>query len=236
MEAGVSGGMEINPAARLPQLMANPMPSVAESWDRVNRWLAVHAPKLLASLNPGASASALQDAEQTFGFGMPDDWRELYGAHDGMNDETNLGGLFFGMEFLSLSRVTSDYVERADYLKDEPLALRVADRGIRTDDLRNPRWITLAYDGSGTWLRVDLDPAAAGQRGQLIFVDDSNGVAILLGASLREFFESFAHDLEQGRYSLDADALKDGNEFLLPAPEIDVVNWFRSSRWNHLKR
>jgi cell wall assembly regulator SMI1 len=211
-------------------------PSVVASWDRIHGWLATHAPKLLANLNAGATSTTLDEAERTFGFEMPLPWRELYLVHDGMNEEGNLGNLFCGMEFLDLSRVTSDHRERR-ILADEPLDLRVADPGIRTENLRNPRWVALACDGSGTtWLRVDMDPADGGRCGQVIFVDEAHYVGILLGSSIAEYLQSFAENLEQMQYFLDPDALDGGNEFLNCAPEIDVINWFRVPGWNYLKR
>lgn len=49
-------------------------PSVVESWDRIHKWLEVNAPKILASLNPGASDEEIAAAERSIGDPMPPDW------------------------------------------------------------------------------------------------------------------------------------------------------------------
>jgi cell wall assembly regulator SMI1 len=215
-----------------------PVNGVTEAWERIHTWLSKHAPKILASLNPPATDAQIAAAEKAFKVRMPDEWRELYRVHDGMNDDSNLGSLFYGMNFLTLERAIVEYGLNDE--NDEPEAKRMpatrAEAGIRTEDMHNRKWIAVAHDGGATLIRVDMDPAPAGHPGQVIFTDHDDDVVFLIAQNIGKLLWQFVEDLEAGRYVLDEDAREDGDEFLSPVPEIDVVNWHRSSRWKHLDK
>jgi cell wall assembly regulator SMI1 len=206
-----------------------------DPWDRIHKWLSAHAPKILRNLNAGAGDSEIVAAERALGQKMPQEWRDLYRAHDGMNTDQNTGSLFFGMQFLPLERVLREQTNN-DVKGAKPLPVRAADPGIRLADMHNPKWIAFAHDCGNTLLRVDLDPGEGGRVGQVIFTDHADDTVIVLAPSLPAFLAEFAGDLEAGRYFLDKDALADGNEFLNCKAEIDVVNWSFSPRWKHLAR
>jgi cell wall assembly regulator SMI1 len=216
------------------------VPSVVESWDRIHKWLEANAPKILASLNPGASDEEIAAAERSIGDPMPPDWRELYRVHNGLNQTSGYGNLFHGLNFFDLERVVREITQ--DRLQSEslgsdyvPVEVRKADTGIRRDDVFNLRWIALGHDWSRLLIRIDLDPGAGGQMGQVICVDSEFQVAIRLAVSVSRFIHDFAEDLEHGKYFLNAEALEEGREFLDCVPEIDVVNWWKSPRWKHLE-
>lgn len=217
------------------------MSSIPNAWDRIHQWLRSHAPKILTNLNPGASELEIASAERALGIVMPDDWRELYHIHNGMNEEANQGSLFYGMSFLSLERVLANYTREAENKRElgneyTPESVRAADPGIQLKEMHHKDWIPLAHDWGDTLIRVDLNPAASGKSGQVIFTDHVYRVAILLAPSICQFLDTFANDLECGRYFLKPDALEDGDEFLDCAAELDVVNWWKSPRWKHLER
>jgi cell wall assembly regulator SMI1 len=158
-----------------------------------------------------------------------------------MNCDKNLGNLFYGMNFLPLERVVAEFSQDASTKAElgsayTPDAAEGADRGIKTQDMHNGGWIPLAHNWGDTLIRVDMDPAAGGHRGQVIFTDHAYGVAILLAPGVGQFLAGFADDLESGRYSLKDEALEDGNEFLECAAEVDLANWWKSPRWEHLQR
>lgn len=216
------------------------MHSVREAWDRIERWLWRNAPKILASLNSGASDEEIAAAEQALGISMPEDWWELYRVHNGLNDEGNQGSLFHGMNFFDLDRVVSEFsqnvVDVQEGESDSPPEMVVAgDPGIQKGDLFNTAWVPLAHDWGASLIRVDMAPAEGGQSGQVIATDSECRVAMLLAPSISEFLSNFADDLEQGRYHLNADAMEEGNEFLNCAAEIDITNWWQSPRWKHLE-
>ncbi len=211
------------------------MESVTNSWRRIEAWLSRNAPKIVRNLNPGATAAELAAAERELGHPMPQDWHELYHVHNGMNDTGNQGNLFFAMTFLPLGRAVSEHaLDNTPGAK--PLPVRAADPGIRKDDMHNPKWIAFAHDNGETLLRVDLDPGPGGAAGQVIFTDHADDTVICVAPSLSEFLAEFVRDLESGKYFLDKDALKEGDEFLACAEEIDIMNWHLAPRWKHLKR
>jgi cell wall assembly regulator SMI1 len=206
-----------------------------EIWSRIHKWLSANGPKILGNLNPAASNVEIDGAASSFGCTMPDDWRQLYCAHNGMNSNGNRGSLFFGMQFLSLEMAVREYAN-SNTAGVKPLDVRAGDPGIRKDDMHNPKWIPFAHDSGDTLLRVDLDPVPGGTVGQVIFTDHADDTVILLAPSLNQFLLAFVGDLESGRYFLNRDALADGNEFLSCDKDIDVVNWSFSPRWKHLRR
>lgn len=216
------------------------MHSIAKNWDRVHSWLAIHAPKILASLNPGATDEELDAAEAELGLAIPSAMRDLYRIHDGISLDENFGSLFYGIEFLDLSQVVSTYSDRAassQTMKDEGLSLiKAADTGIQDQDMFNLGWIPFACDGADVLLHVDTRPDTSGTVGQVIFSDYDYDVVGLVAQGIDTLLNQFADDLENGRYYLDADALKDGNEYLDCEKEIDIVNWSQTSRWKHLDK
>lgn len=213
------------------------MSSISESWDRIHGWLQQHAPRIFASLNPGASPSELDSAENAIGMPLLSDWRELYSIHNGMSHEHNNGSLFHGMNFLTLSRVVTEVTQsRECALEGDGDTVAKADSAINTSDMNCDHWIPLAHDWGELLLKVDLAPESVGDVGQVIFADYTYRVAGLVAPSIKVFLNDFANDLEAGRYVLNADAFEDGNEFLDCDGDIDVVNWWSSPKWKHLER
>ena len=218
-----------NTQAELEKEMVNAAP-----WSSINDWLNVNAPKIAGNLNPPATDEQIAATEAEIGIKMPDDWRQLYKTHNGMNHDSNFGSLFYGIEFLSLDKVKSEYESSVDLSADSKFPVKSTNASINTSDMNNPKWIALAHDGSGNMIRVDMDPGENGQSGQVIFADIDSDVVILLAASIDQFLHNFAADLQSGKYHLAEDALKEGDEYLNCVPEIDVINWVSSPKWKEL--
>lgn len=211
------------------------MSSVGELWIRIHDWLAAHAPKIMDNLNSPATDAEILEAEKLLGHAMPDEWRDLYRAHNGMNSNSNFGSLFYGMQFLTLTEAVGDHKNNSVPVEvDTPV--RAADNGISQKDIYNANWIAFASDGGDTKLRVDMDPGPTGKVGQVIFTDLADDTVILLDEGISQFMSTFVQDLELGRYFLNQDALEDGYHFLDCDAEIDIVNWSSSPRWKHLAR
>ena len=200
------------------------------TWTRIDSWLAANAAKIIGNLNPPASDGDLSHAEATIGAPMPDGLRDLYRRHNGLNDDDNHGSLFYGMHFVPLAEL----VDRHSRTAGEPVPVRAADDGIDMHDILNPEWITFAHDFGDCSLCVDLAPAAGGTIGQVIFTDQADSTAIWLANGIEQFLAEFAGDLELNKYFLNSDALDEGNHFLDCIPEIDILNWVSSPRWQHL--
>ena len=204
---------------------------VNNALNRIAHWLAAHAPRILKeSLNPGASDAQLEALEAAIGHHLPADYKALYHRHDGLNEDAdNFGSFFYGLSFLPLAEVAAMRQHRA--AAAVPVPLRQAHPALKADNAQRPQWLCLGFDGSHVWLCVDLDPVDGHRYGQVILVDEELETAFPVAYSVVALLTDFAHYLEQGRYSLDPDALDDGNEYLTPAPKIDLINWSAAKRW-----
>lgn len=197
----------------------------------IQQWLQHHAPKIAnLSLNSSVTETALNQLEQKIRKSLTQHFKDLYLWHNGMNEDENLGSLFYGMEFLSLERIENYREERSD-LFDEIFVLGYADPQINKINAHHPDWIIFAHDGGRTGLYLDLAPTESGKIGQIIFVDHEYSVAILVADSMFALVQQFSEDLQQGLYHLNEDALEDDNEFLETDVSIDLVNWHNSTRW-----
>lgn len=206
----------------------------SKDWDRIHTWLGEHAPKILNTLNPGASNDEIAAAEKAIGVSLPVAWKDLYAQHNGLNSTSNQSNLFHALDFLPLKAVLTERELIAGGGAPEPV--KAADAGIETHDIRNQHWVPIANDWGDVSILVDLQPGSGGTLGQVIATDLVYRVAIMLAPSMEAFIKNFADDLEQGLYSLNQEALADGNEFLDCAPEIDLSNWWKSPRWKHLEK
>ncbi|QIX59868.1 SMI1/KNR4 family protein [Hymenobacter sp. BT18] len=203
----------------------------------IETWLAANAPRILhESLNPGASEEVLAALEKAVGRPLPDDYKTLYRWHNGLDEEAeNFGNFAYGLSFLPLEEVTANVHSRKQDAEAFPLARTAAE--VRADNVLNPYWVSLGFDGSHAWLHVDLDPTPAGTYGQVIFLDEVEETAFLVASSVTSFLSDFARDLQQGLYSLNPDALEeDDNEFLAPDAIIDLVNRDATTRWQAASR
>lgn len=181
-------------------------------------------------MNDGAAESELSGLEAAIGRSLPEDYKALYRWRNGLDEDAdNFGNLFYGLSFIPLERVAAAFQSRA---QDPELCPPVyAQAPVKTDNVLNPYWLQLGFDGSHTWLCVDLDPAPAGSYGQVIFVDEVNESVFQVADSVTALLAQFADDLEQGLYSLEPDALEEGDEFLSPEASIDVNVWYQAARW-----
>src|SRR6185295_9815489 len=77
-------------------------------WRRIEYWLKENAPKVLESLQPGASDEEIKKAEEFMGISFPSDFRLSYKIHNGQIEDQNLG-FIEGKEFLSLEGIKSQW-------------------------------------------------------------------------------------------------------------------------------
>ncbi|SDC29502.1 SMI1/KNR4 family protein [Acinetobacter boissieri] len=197
---------------------------------KIDTWLQDHAPKIFElSLNFPVTAKQLKNFEGYLGFNLPQDFKDLYYWHNGMNDEDNMGSLFQGMELLSLENIK---IQRSGF-EDEKAPLEHTDPQVKKDNAFNNKWIKFSHDGSRTGLYLDLDPTELGTVGQIIFVDFDYDVGFLVAKSITDLVSVFLNDLNNQLYFLSEDALDDDQEFLEADPTIDIINWHDSERWAH---
>jgi cell wall assembly regulator SMI1 len=115
-----------------------------EIWRRIEHWLAIHAPALLADLQPGASEQAIAETEGFLGITFPEDIRASFRLHDGQAGDGPW--MMDGWELLSLTRICDEWRVWKDLYDsgDFDDALSISTDPIRSD-WWNPSWIPLTY-------------------------------------------------------------------------------------------
>ena len=166
--------------------------------------------ELTFELNAGASEADFAELEQTLGYALPEEFKELYRVANG---EADIDGVFAGDEWLSIERIIDEYdiwqALHADgsFQNDDgsDFGCQPEDAGIKPDFWWNPKWIPLTADGGGNSKMIDLDPAEQGRVGQIIQMWHDDEAREKVANSLREFLQNYVRDLEAGLYVLDAD-------------------------------
>ena len=161
-------------------------------------------------LNAGAREADFAKLEQTLGYALPEEFKELYRVANG---EPDIDGVFASDEWLSIDRIISEYAVWKDLYDDGSFqeddgtdyGCEPEDAGIKADFWWNPKWIPLSADGGGNGKMIDLDPAPSGTAGQIIQMWHDDAAREKEANSLREFLQNYVQDLEAVRYVLDAD-------------------------------
>jgi len=178
-----------------------------EAWDRIEAWLAANAPRVLESLQPGATDAQIAEAEAALSVRLPDEFKASCRRHDGQGDER--AGFVLGWELLSLARIGEVWAFWKDLLDGGGFADSVAEGGpgVRAD-WWNARWVPLTCSGSSNYNCLDLDPAPGGRAGQVISVWHDDGDRDALAPSFRVWLEDFAGALESGGYVVEDGCLR----------------------------
>jgi cell wall assembly regulator SMI1 len=201
-----------------------------EAFAKISKWLTTNANKISElSLQVGTNDSKLSELETLIGRQLPEDFKEMYRLHNGMDSSENMASFFYGMDFYSVDRIMSEFKRKIEI--KESCVLKKSSKEIDMANIYNPNWICFGFDGAHTSLLLDFSPTKEGNEGQVIFIDDENDIGILVATSTSELLTTFADDLENGLYSLDEGALDDDCHFLETNKKIDIVNWFNADRW-----
>lgn len=124
---------------------------VEQSWARIERWLADHAPASLAALNPPASAQAIERLQATLGYALPEQLVVLLSQHDGAGVDWNVPQLTLpgGYGLMSAALIEQAW---QTYTK----ALRAADDpDVITGLWWHPEWVPFAVAPSFDALVID---------------------------------------------------------------------------------
>ncbi|AKJ31944.1 SMI1/KNR4 family protein [Caldimonas brevitalea] len=185
-----------------------------ELWGRLESLFEAHAPTLLPTLRPPASAQQIEAAERTMGISFTEDLRAAYLRHDGAADETMEHRPFFFHygAWCSLERMLEKWHSMCDLvasLKDEPGGddqFPVEDDSWADLEVRPEYWnrhrIPVSRTNTINSLYVDLQPGPAGVRGQLL-QDSGAGEPLVIARSLNEYLGTMADRIEQGLLAWD---------------------------------
>jgi cell wall assembly regulator SMI1 len=179
-------------------------------WDRFESMLSVHAPQLLATLEPPASEAQIAEAEAAMGVRLPDEVRHAYLRHDGTlhGDLDEPSSLFVPFNWWAcLDDVVDNWrmkVEVSNSLraKGDPGDL-FPTYASWWEDLKvcpvwwNQKWIPIGLSGTATSAYIDLDPAPKGTVGQLI-LDGGMQEARWIANGFNHYLELLIDRVERG--------------------------------------
>jgi cell wall assembly regulator SMI1 len=166
-------------------------------WDRIHRWLDANAPTGYGHLRPGASAKAIQAAEQAMGLKLPADVKESYRIHDGQGLEPGLiGGE--GWRLLSLREIVESW---GQWSRADP---------------ENACYVPIAWGVMSDCVFLDLDPNSE-EPGRLMIQRRDSDKPDPLRPSFSFWLEDFADQLEDGEF-----AYSEEHEQIMYADELDL--------------
>lgn len=161
-----------------------------EKWKKLEDWLKVSNPMLLADLNPAATDDDIRILEEKIGVQLPTDFVECLKIHNGQKGSAD--GLFSGMEFLSSQRILDEWKIWKNLMDRGHFEHFEAKSEIEIQNTWwNPRWIPFTSNGAGDHLCLDLAPTDRGQLGQIITVWHDDGYRKKNANSFAHWFMEF---------------------------------------------
>jgi cell wall assembly regulator SMI1 len=154
---------------------------------RLDRWLAMHRPRFLHALQPGASAAELDRLQHEISAPLPPGLRTLLAWHNGQNED--IVGSFEQSWRLMSTQAIADAKKELDNDATGQAAKDGWQRG----------WIPFLEDDGGDYLCLDTSQPTAPVRG---FWPGKKADTIV-APSLAAWLEDFVTELEQGHYTED---------------------------------
>ncbi|MFF3619099.1 SMI1/KNR4 family protein [Streptomyces sp. NPDC002467] len=179
-------------------------PSVSESWTRIEKWLADHAPAAHAALAPPADSADIAAVERVIGGPLPRALVASLRRHDGLRGHgfTLIPGFYAPMgargiadEWRRLQGFYDVSTEEEDDAADDFMKT-----GFSSALYGHPRLIPIARDGTGGHLVLDHRPEP--DRGRVHVVEPVEGLLRVpheKWSSLPALMEAIAGSLETGR-------------------------------------
>ena len=130
------------------------VPPIEESWERLEAWLAAHAPASSARLNPPASPDAIDDAQRQMAIALPTDLVSSLLRHNGASEFDANGTFQWGARFLPGSHrllAVQEIVTRRQGLNE---VLGQFDETM-VGSWWHPEWIPFAHFVAGDDLVID---------------------------------------------------------------------------------
>lgn len=195
-------------------------PSAVQLWGAIKAWYAEHLPEVPESLNPGASEQALREFENELkdevSQNLPQGLRDIYLQNDGQK-RTITCGMFFGLEFLSLTELMrlwrgwKDIASNPFYAGMNEFSTSHPAAAIR-QEYALTGWIPFAYDWGGNHLGVDVNPGPAGQVGQVINFGRDENNKFVIAPSFTAFLGWQLAQLQNGNFLITTENYDGGLE------------------------
>jgi len=194
---------------------------LARTWERILAWHRGNG-AVTFELAEGARVETIARVEKAMGVALPDDVRVSWELHDGGRTES--AWILSQGDLLSMEKVGSLWTVNQNMQAADGWGLGDDYRPERRDPKMKPIWWSPARipltDNGGSGLHVDLDPTWAGIRGQILEMDHEIGPERVLAPSWSAFLETWADDLEAGKYAYDPDAGWVTEQAMLPDPVL----------------
>lgn len=178
------------------------MAEIKTQWDRIERWLAAHAPGILAGLNPPATLQRIREVERLLDCEFPPDVVDSFLIHDGQTADSP--GVIAGDELYGLDDILRSWTTWKDLIDKGTFDGNESESdGVTSSLWYDLRWIPLTHEPGGDELCLDLNPGPEGVHGQIIQMihdaPDRYAVAPSYGTWLTELADHF----EAGLFELD---------------------------------
>lgn len=165
-------------------------------WDRIETALANHAPAVLASLNPPASAQEIAKTERLLNVRLPKDVVATYLRHDGQSEDSVR--MFEDWRWLPLADVYEEWKRWMECLRDGYLGDN--DNGedglLVRNNVWNRGWIPLTKSEEYDHHCLDLAPGPRGTAGQMFEYWYEHGLRKVVARSFEAWLTQFADELE----------------------------------------
>jgi cell wall assembly regulator SMI1 len=179
----------------------------ANLWSRLDHLLERHAPILFASLQPPATKSAINSAQNTLGIEFSEEVLSAYLSHDG----SRAGGTecFFPPfnQFASLETMVSAWQLRQQLAVDSEATSPYA--AINASMIVQPiwwdrKWLPIGTSSTMTIISSDMNPGPSGKYGQLL-CDNGTGEPMPFASGLNDFIEDLIKRIESNIIGYGAD-------------------------------
>jgi cell wall assembly regulator SMI1 len=171
------------------------MPDTANLWQRLERWLAAHAPGDHAALQPGISDADLDRLEMELGFPLHPGVRTLLSRHDGVeprHSSSAPGAFLVNFSLLGAADILAghrNYAEMAQRFYEE-------DDEVAVGTIVHPQWVPIAGSFSGDALFVDHRPGP--HYGEVGDTNFGSSTYRLMWQSQEQMLEEVCASLETG--------------------------------------
>lgn len=193
------------------------MSTVGDSCDRIERWLASHAPATLARWAPPATRETIAAAEEVAGMRFPPELVELQLRHDGAHDAR---GVVAACAFLPWFTAPMSAMSMAHDARNTTYLL--ANQFRNDPDMVgywwHPMWLSFGFNIAANNLFLDLRPGP--HHGAVGWFDHEGEARQRLSPSLAIFLRDVA------------DALEGDGTVLGERPKVDdrgFLNWVQAS-------
>ncbi|MBD2489836.1 SMI1/KNR4 family protein [Aulosira sp. FACHB-615] len=164
---------------------------VSASWLSYREKINDRFPAYYKYLNPPASEDEILHLQTVLGYEIPAEMQTLYRLNNGESREGR--GIFYGLQFLSLSEVERNWLSWKEIIEDGLESLNdfctSYPEGVIQSVYAHEKWIPLMHDGGGNHIGIDLAPDVNGCIGQIINFGRDEDEKCVLAPNLAELLQ-----------------------------------------------